>query len=63
MSYAIIIENDRSVYFGEDPVSIEWGFINIEEARESIAERRENDEAAGARQVYHIVLTEETVRH
>ena len=54
MSYALIIETDRKIYWSEDPIKVEWGFGSVEEAKDRIEELQAEDKEAGAEESFHI---------
>ena len=61
MSYAIITENDKSVYWGLDALECEWHFSSVQEAEEQIERWEEDNAGSGATQIYHIVYVEKTL--
>lgn len=55
MHYAIVTENDTSVFTGMEQITVRWGFGSIEEAQAEIATLKGENEGTEAQQTYHIV--------
>lgn len=60
MHYAIVIENDTSVFTGMEKITVRWGLGSMEEAQAEIATLKEENEGTEAQQTYHIVSVLQT---